>query len=940
MKPVFLEMSAFGPYADRVTIDFSQFGGSGLYLITGDTGAGKTMIFDAITFALYGEASGGVRQADMFRSKYAAKDARTYVDLTFLYGEKTYRVQRNPEYLRPAKRGNKMTTQKADAVFTAPDGKTVTGSRPVTRAVEELLGINRDQFVQIVMIAQGDFQRLLLASTQERSEIFRELFDTGFYKKFQDQVKEHAAALRRKYEDIRKSIRQYTDGIVCSEESPEYPELCRLQAQNAGVLISTGEVEELLEHILKEDGERLREVRSELDQCSRKSEQWSRELGQAQNRRQAREQMEEQLERVQRELEQDQGRIGGLQEEMKKAEEKMPEIQQLAEEIAAGRRQLTEYKQLEKEEKQLRELAERQSRLEGEILTRRKKMETLERRREELTEASRQLQDADVRLEQLRRRAEEIETRDQELGQILRLCGEERNGRAVLAEKQTAYRHAWEEYERRDGYYKQLHKAYLDAQAGLLAQELKDGTPCPVCGSCEHPSPAKLVNETVTRENVELARKQAEQSQRDMMKKNGEAEGARQRLAVQRQNLRQQCEARGVVLPEEDPEEYLRQERARQKKQAEDVWRQEQDARAQVKRREVLSRELEESGKSREAESLALQETEKALEACRTERNTRRTQWEQNRKRLVYQNADEARRSLSQKETARAALEQRLETAKKTYEECHRRIEQNQKVKEALFAQRERSSDAEEDGDWKERQKALEEKLGRMLEEQRQIREEWTRRQNECSARLQFNRKTREELKRQREASGDLEKELISVKALSDTVNGDITGKEKITLETYAQALYFDRILAKANVRFMKMSSGQYELKRSVQSRNIKSQSGLELDVVDHYNGTVRSVCTLSGGESFMASLSLALGLSDEIQSRTGGIRLDAMFVDEGFGSLDEESLNQAIRSLSGLTRGNRLVGIISHVPELKERIGRQIRVTKGRTGSSIELQI
>ena len=320
MKPVFLEMSAFGPYADRVTIYFSQFGGSGLYLITGDTGAGKTMIFDAITFALYGEASGGVRQADMFRSKYAAKDARTYVDLTFLYGEKTYRVQRNPEYLRPAKRGNKMTTQKADAVFTAPDGKTVTGSRPVTRAVEELLGINRDQFVQIVMIAQGDFQRLLLASTQERSEIFRELFDTGFYKKFQDQVKEHAAALRRKYEDIRKSICQYTDGIVCSEESPEYPELCRLQAQNAGVLISTGEVEELLEHILKEDGERLREIRSELDQCSRKSEQWSRELGQAQNRRQAREQMEEQLERVQRELEQDQGRIGGLQEEMKKAE--------------------------------------------------------------------------------------------------------------------------------------------------------------------------------------------------------------------------------------------------------------------------------------------------------------------------------------------------------------------------------------------------------------------------------------------------------------------------------------------------------------------------------------------------------------------------------------------------------------------------------------------
>ena len=178
------------------------------------------------------------------------------------------------------------------------------------------------------------------------------------------------------------------------------------------------------------------------------------------------------------------------------------------------------------------------------------------------------------------------------------------------------------------------------------------------------------------------------------------------------------------------------------------------------------------------------------------------------------------------------------------------------------------------------------------------------------------------------------------MKMLSDTVNGEITGKEKITLETYAQALYFDRILAKANTRFMMMSGGQYELKRSTQSRNIKSQSGLELDVADHYNGTIRSVRTLSGGESFMASLSLALGLSDEIQSRAGGIRLDAMFVDEGFGSLDEESLNQAIRALSSLTKGNRLVGIISHVPGLKERIGRQIQVKKERTGSSVELQI
>lgn len=940
MKPVYLEMSAFGPYADRTAIDFTQFGSSGLYLITGDTGAGKTMIFDAVTFALYGAASGSVRQADMFRSKYASENAETYVELTFLYGEKTYQVRRNPEYQRPAKRGKKMTMQKADAVFTSPDGQVITGIKPVTRAVEELLGIDRDQFVQIAMIAQGDFQRLLLASTQERSAIFRELFDTGFYKSFQDQVKERAAVLRKRYEKIQLSMRQYANGITCAEDSPEYPELHRIQSQKSEGLISAGEVEELLERILEEDGEELQKIREEQDRCSRQIERLSRELGQAQNRRKTREQLEESLEKTQQELKKDGESLEQLRQALEHAEKQKPEIERLAAEIEAERPRLEDYQQQEQQEQQLKNLNERRKSLERNIAAGKKALEDQEKRREELTDETKKLQDVEVRLEQLGRKKQELQSEYQALDLILRMYGEAENGRRELEKKQAAYVEAWKEYEQKDHAYKEIQRAYLDAQAGLLAQELEDGVPCPVCGSCTHPSPARLLDDTVTKDSVERARKRAEKAQRDVMEKNGEAEGARQRLEEQHSHLRRQCKEKDVELPEKQPEEYLRREMTLLKKETETVRGQEREAQEGVKRKKILAQELESCERIWEQEKRRLQETENDLGACAAEQAARQGQWEQMRKRLVYRDLEEARRRLDEKETSRKKLEQRLTDTKDRYEGCLRRIEQNQKVRDTLLEQKGHTDGGQGSADWREEQNRLEQKLREELEEQRQIQKEWTRRQNECSARLRINRKTGTELRQQSASSGALEKELISVSALSDTVNGDITGKEKITLETYAQMLYFDRILAKANARFMMMSSGQYELKRSVQSRNIKSQSGLELDVVDHYNGTVRSVRTLSGGESFMASLSLALGLSDEIQSRAGGIRLDAMFVDEGFGSLDEESLNQAIRSLYGLTSGNRLVGIISHVPELKERIGRQIRVTKGRDGSRIELQI
>lgn len=940
MKPVFLEMSAFGPYADKVTIDFEQFGESGLYLITGDTGAGKTMIFDAITFALYGEASGNVRQADMFRSKYAREDAETYVELTFLYGTKTYRVRRNPEYLRPARRGKKMTTQKGDAVLTAPDGQVTTGARQVTKAVEELLGIDRSQFVQIAMIAQGDFQRLLLASTQERSAIFRELFDTGFYKRFQDQVKERAASLRKNYEEIQRSMRQYADGILCDENSVCYDEVRRIREQKKNVLVSAGEILELLERIIQEDEEHYRDTRKELEACSQRTEHWNRELGRVSEQRRTR----ERLEQVRQELERDKEQMEQLRQQLEQVQEKHLELERLEKETAAESQRLEEYRQLGAQEQHLKRLRLEQEQLEQEVQTGKQRLEALQQRQEKLREEAETLQNAELRLEQVRVQKQQIRNDYNEWNQILRLCREESRGRRVLEEAQENYKAALAEYQRKNVSFTLIYQTYLDAQAGLLARDLKDGTPCPVCGSCSHPAPAQLGDDTVTREQVEQARAEMEQTSKTVSDRSGDARGAGERLQELQKNIRQQCEEKGISLPEKDPEEYLEQQMERQKEQAAAVQKKELEAQQQVKRKGLLAQELEETAKNREQESRDLQEKEKSLGACSAERKTRQDQWEQAKERLPYQDLAQAEASLKEKERKKKLLSQEIQQAQKQYDECQRGKEQREHLARELAEQlnrNEKTQEAPEMGEMsREQAQKQEDQLAKMLEEQHKIQKAWTKRQNDCYTRLQNNRRIRETLQRQREASGGLEQELASVKMLSDTVNGEITGKEKITLETYAQALYFDRILAKANTRFMMMSGGQYELKRSTQSRNIKSQSGLELDVADHYNGTIRSVRTLSGGESFMASLSLALGLSDEIQSRAGGIRLDAMFVDEGFGSLDEESLNQAIRALSSLTKGNRLVGIISHVPGLKERIGRQIQVKKERTGSSVELQI
>lgn len=1490
MKPVTLTMSAFGPYAEKTVVDFASFGGQGLYLITGDTGAGKTTLFDAITFALYGEASGEIRRADMFRSKYAKAETATYVEFTFLYHNKLYTVRRNPEYLRPKNKGTGFTVQKADAELILPGQKSpVTKMKDVTKAVTELLGLDRRQFTQIAMIAQGDFQKLLLSSTEERGNIFRQIFNTIFYQRIQEQLKHAANTQWKEYGELKRSMNQYMDSIVCTDDTVCAQQIKGLQKEKFDGHIQEGVA--LLAQLCQEDAAALKQLEEEmgvldekiqkedqlignihktknlqkaldetvqtrqqlqdgllladkahtqalqnkplirqleqqmqdsqrklglfgkLDTAQAKSRQTEQALDAENNRKEeCRRQMRALEERLQKDhaacqalagIDEEKQRLENLSENIsrqkqglqqqhsallqemdaqekngQKLDKNQAQIQRLTLSIQEYQAQLNslanceeqllalgemhkgldaQYSQLKKCQGEIESiqathalqaasLQESQNKLQNLRLKQEKRLLELEQlkgcretalnlrhaaedakqkcemvqkqntdvetarqatalrqqaytqardtygsQEKELAllkEAWEQLKDADTKTLVLQQQIKDLENRKQNLKALLRLIKQLEHKQEALHLAQQDYQAAVKEKEQRGVTYRNLEQQFLDAQAGLLAQGLKDGDCCPVCGSLHHPSPAALPQTAPTKAELDVQKQLlsqaeaaaerlsvsaghhsrqlqeqlqqietmaqdlfdpddkedspaglrfsnlsieasipplhslAEQEGRRADKKRKalekELESARQ-AGVRKQELsslinsgeqkqkelEQQLqavqlsyhEAAGqleekesqlaqtirALCPEDvahdnvkDAIRYLQKayeaaneqlENANAKKQRLETLEQESDARkkeqtqleqetasqketiAHLKGQEgAADKQLEEllakttvqlteitqyftsekkrdcvhnlpdfdnfdvkntSGVMRSARQLLndlarqlsaakdalarrdrlqaakLQEEQhlsqaqeqkhtlekqqegirtKLLEIARqlyrtlsdannapqdatirrqeiadqfycslsaiegtpkgnpiaapaantgssaqdaglsiewdtlsslaggfikeleqqlsdlenarllnraqhTERQTLETQisqaqkeqkhlletfqqteiaisaktaeWEAQKEsisalleQLGTSSKEDAEKNIGSLQAQKETLERELQKAEQNYTDCKIRNEKLSATIHTLQAQLQEAGEAA--------QASEETVLARKEELQQRKKELGKERDNRHSAYTQ-NQSIHRKVSLQLEHIATVEETYVWMRSLADTANGTLTGKPKIELETYIQMTYFDRIVRRANLRLMTMSSGQYELKRTETAENRKEKAGLELSVIDHYNATQRSVKTLSGGESFEASLSLALGLADEIQSYAGGIQLESMFIDEGFGSLDEDALQQAMKALSLLTEGNRLVGIISHVADLKEKIEKKIIVTKHRTkdgvGSRIEIQ-
>lgn len=905
MRPVYIRMSAFGPYAGIQELNMEELGAGGLYLITGDTGAGKTTIFDAITFALYGEASGDSREAGMLRSKYADPSVPTEVELTFIYGGKTYKVCRNPEYERPTKRGTGMTMQKAEAELIYPDGRVVTKPKDVTAAVTEIMGVNREQFCQIAMIAQGKFRDLIEKGTTERQKIFREIFRTAPYQQVQDILKGKYRALERECETLRESVKQYIQGILwnkdASEETPVEEVMELLTEQNkADQEIQAGLLEEL-----QQKEQVLQKIRSELERDRERKKRQKLYL-ELQDKRQ---EQQEQLVEVRR-------RYQGEQ-------EKGPERQRIGDEISRLESLMPQYLHLEELKKNERADQDEREKLSGKQRQYEAKQEELKGKIQEGREAGESLADAPEEYQKLLFESEKHQKYMERLQNLLKVILQYEKLQQDLLIKQREYRTVRDRVQKKESEYRVKNQAFLDEQAGILAQTLVEDQPCPVCGSIHHPAPAEQNSGAPSKDELELLQQELEQCrvrEAEASRKAGELLGNVQSRAESIKREAEGLELTGTL-------EEMKHQLANLQKQGQTTEKQLQQekglASEKVKQKDMWNRLLPEQEKALEKVTEELQQIRERQAAVESKQKAAGEEIQRLTEVLPYPGQKEAQEKHIELVQKQNVMKRQLEQAEKAVQTAEVEIAGTEGRLKELRQQLEEAVEADTE--------ALRQKQAEIETEKAACEE----RGKELHHRIQNNQSVLKNLQNRSKELVEKEKQYTMIRSLAVTALGNIPGKEKIMLETYVQMTYFDRIIARANTRLMVMTGGQYEMKRRRGSSNLRSQSGLELDVIDHYNGSERSIRTLSGGESFQASLSLALGLADEIQASAGGIRLDTMFVDEGFGSLDSESLEQAVQALAGLAESKRLVGIISHVDELKNRIDRQIVVKKERSGGS-----
>ena len=934
MRPLRLTLSAFGPYAAETTLDLEKLGKGGLYLITGDTGAGKTTIFDAITYALYDHSSSGIREGSMLRCKYVDDKTPTFVELEFEVHGVRYMVRRNPEYQRPKARGEGMTTEKADATLTYPDDRPpVTKAKDVTAAVQEIIGLDYNQFSQIVLIAQGQFTKLLNASTEERSRIFRKLFRTQRYAQLQERLQAEAAALNQQRTAQNAKLDSLLGGLQFSPEDPDAEALRALCAQTVPETALT-----LLDALTARQAAALEEAGTALHTTEAQLDTVQRQLGAAAQAQR----LAQQLTARQAELAAARPALDAARAEADRHAGDAAQLDVLTAQVTQAQSALAAYDVLDSLCRQQTEARDAARLAAAQAQKRRTQLDSLNAALAAAETELSALADADTRLLALQTRSAQLAQRGEALTKLEQRLAECQHQAKRAHKAQEIYRAAAaaqdEAHARRDA----LERAFLDAQAGLLAESLTEGAPCPVCGSTHHPARALLPHTAPTQAQVEAARQAAAAADRQAQTASAAAQSALAAANEAKLSLRRDAE---TLLPERftAPEgtvpltfalmtNVLAEESAALQTAQADCATQCRQAEADCRRKAQLEADRQNKTRQRPALEQAAAEADRSAAAQNASADALEGQIAERRATLPYPRRADAQAALDKLEADRSALRTGMDTAQRRLKQAEQSVAAAEAAVDALTAQQTAAQ--------KELPARSAEELTAQQTALTAAREALRSREKQLSAQLLPNRKTAAQYRAAAEARQTLESRWQWVSALAATAGGTLTSKQKIKLEAYIQMNYLDRILRYANTRLMQMTAGQYELER-IGAENQRSQSGLDLGVIDHYNGTRRSVKTLSGGESFKASLALALGLSDEVQSSAGGIRLDTLFLDEGFGSLDDESLELAIRVLSGLTEGDRLVGIISHVGALKDRIDRQVVVHKARTGgSSVELRV
>lgn len=1049
MKPVYIELAAFGSYREKTCLDMRRLGAQGLYLITGDTGAGKSTIFDAIAYALYGVASGDSKKdTHVMRNGAAREDEETYVELQFIHADGEYSIRRNMEFRRRARRGGGTTPEKENAVLRFPDGRVVEGTRRVNAAVTELLGVGSEHFTRILMIAQGDFARLLLSDTRDREPILRAIFGTSIYENFQRELSGRATALERELAPLRARIETRFDAGLYPEGHPAHGEIALLAEQPSAFRVN--ELAAALEKgqavdaalmrdaqnalntarsaldtaitraaegaQLTEDFKRLANSRKELAQLDANAAEIAalrteaemagraeRLSGAFRARETARNLMREcesallALEKEKRALD---ARLAECRQTLEKQEQGRAAAEDARRSAAIIERQLPAYAELSALQNALKAAEKQRAAAEKAATACLQRLSALEKRAGEIDTRRQETASAPAALAQTSAQLRETVARSGELKRLIEKLDALADGKRSHEMLIAQVRAAQAAEERAAGRYAQLRREFIASQAGMLASELVVGAPCPVCGATEHPSPAHMPGDAPGQGELDAAEKATNAARAETMKLSTEAGALHRQLTArfyelcgefthltsldtgekpQLANVRRRAEE--AAQNTEAQRATLETERARQDSLTrEDASLAKERAEIAKKLPELNAERLRADGEreSRTGEALSLSERVRqladsleyadqaaargAFEAAKSAYSN----WEKSmqaatdaysiclsavssakdRAGLLRGQLDNRRGELISREAefetqlaeAGFADEAAYSAARRTPERLKLvtvRIDEHARLHE--FHARTAAQLAEKLAG---REKPDMEALNAAQRSAQENRDTCTRSEAAISARMQRVETALTALRRDGAEFSRMGRRLESALALSNAANGRTrSNMGRITFERFILIDYFDRVLIQANMRFTRMAGGQYELVRARESGDMRVQTGLELNVVDNFTGRERSVRSLSGGEAFMASLSLALGFADVIRQAAGGVTVDAMFVDEGFGSLDPEALDQVMNVLTQLAGDDKLIGIISHVSDLKNRISRRVVVEKTRDGSRARIE-
>jgi hypothetical protein len=888
MKPLKIKISAFGPYKNCIDIDFEKLGESGIFLITGDTGAGKTTIFDSISFALFGEVSGSNRPVPSVRSDFADNDTETFVELEFTHKNKKYKIRRNPAYERTKKRGEGTTKTSADASLEYDD-KVISGTKNVDIKIEEILGINSKQFKQISMLAQGEFLKILFAESKDRTEIFRRIFDTDIYNQIAKRLADKTRIAKAELEQLKDYFAINSSNIVWKDG------IQSVQPKDVNELFIQ-EILEKLQQEIKVNSEQFGKCQEQIGKQSDENSKMEKEI-------MAQKDKNDKIDRCQK-----------LQDEQKVLQEKQEDIKQ--KEILIQKSQEIINKILPKEDKK-KELEKEISQKQKVLQDISEKIELGKKKEEKFKQILELIEIIKVQFQkysELKDGKTELEDKIKKLQVIIK----EQENKKIASENAQKLEAEWEKLSTE---VLEKEKEFFREQAGILAEKLKENEPCPVCGSLHHPNLAIKSTSVLTKEELDNLKEKEEKSRKILTDATNKVT-----------EINSKIETLIKEFGEKPDVELYNKKYAEISEKLEKAYNQLNDNYKKIMLKDIVIESFEydifkekitnKISKERE-EFLKLQtqqeENKKQIDELLQKKEKAQNDYQNTLKELGFENEEQYKKSvlnnlqieIFSKEIEKYKTDVTINATK--LEEIQKEIKGFEKVDLTAKIQ-----------EFNNKKQELENMRKQQMEYHRIFENN-----NRILVDLQTNSKKLD----------SKIKEFTMVEDLSKIANGTVYGKRRIEFEQFVQASYFDMVIIEANKRLLKMTDNRFLLVRKESSERVSDKIGLELEVIDNYNGKRRDVKSLSGGEAFKAALSLALGLSDVIQSYSGGIVVDTMFIDEGFGSLDTESREQAINTLNQLTDNHKLIGIISHVTELKERIDKKVIVTKSTEGSKITIE-